>query len=93
MNATLELEARQNLTSRDRRRSDRSRRVLFLSSSLLTDRMLQHTRLLDELSENVTPEVWAMSARNPQFRPVWESLPVVTNEFPAIRGSRVLFEH
>jgi hypothetical protein len=48
--------------------------------------MLQHTRLLDELSEHVTPEVWAMSARNPQFRPVWESLPVVTNEFPAIRG-------
>lgn len=57
-------------------------RIVLLSSSLLTDRMLQYTRLLETLNEVASAEVWAMSARNPRFNNVWGKVPGVVKEFP-----------
>ena len=63
-------------------------KVLLLSSSLLTDRMLQHTKILSALNETTDVNVWATSARNPRFHEVWSQTPACVNEFPEVRPFR-----
>src|SRR3989442_3018428 len=58
--------------------------VLLLSSSLLTDRMFLHTRLLNRLSQQASVKVWATSVRNPRFRDVWSESPATIEDFPAV---------
>lgn len=88
MQATIEVPDRLQATPLDKAGHGRKPKVLLLSSSLLTDRMLQYTRLLETLSEETSVEVWAMSARNPRFRDVWTQVPATVKEFPEIRPFR-----
>jgi hypothetical protein len=63
--------------------------IVVLSSSLLTDRMMLHTRFLNVLCETSTVRVWATSASNPRFHEEWGAkAPAVVEEFPSIRSFR-----
>lgn len=55
--------------------------VLILTSSLLTDRMLQHTGLLDRLGGKAKVEVWATSAARGD---AWKRIPAPVRPFPAV---------
>jgi hypothetical protein len=60
------------------------KRILVLTSSLLTDRMLLHTQLLKVLAQKSSLSIWATSAGEPQFRAAWKSVPVEVEPFPHI---------
>ena len=59
-------------------------RVLVLSSSLLIDRILLHTRFLSELESRASLGIWASSYENPRFRPSWNDCPADVQGLPAI---------
>jgi hypothetical protein len=61
------------------------RRVLVLSSSLLTDRMLLHSECLEVLGRGADVTVWATSAKNSYYRSVWDKCPAAVEEFPEVR--------
>src|SRR5882672_4340575 len=66
------------------RRSNGSRpKVLILTSSLLTDRMLLYSGCLEKLNENCHVRVWATSARNKESSP-WTASPAEVQEFPSV---------
>ena len=58
--------------------TSRRARVLVLSSSLLTDRMLMYSRFRERLAELADGRIWTMSARNADFQPpsVVEGCPI-----------------
>jgi hypothetical protein len=58
--------------------------LVLLSTSLLTDRMLLYTELLQELSKYASITVWASSARNPGFRDVWAASGVAVEGLPEV---------
>lgn len=58
--------------------------ILMLSSSLLTDRMLHRTQLLDTLSAHANVGVWATSARDTRFLGDWQQSPASVESFPAV---------
>ncbi len=58
--------------------------VLLLSTSLLTDRILIHTRFREVLGEDATVRVWASSMRNPRCHPIWSRGPGEVEEFPEV---------
>jgi len=67
--------------------ADGAKEVLFLSSSLLTDRMLFHSQLLEELAKSCTARIWTAAPRQEggeTAAAVVESLPAVAafREFP-----------
>jgi hypothetical protein len=88
MQATIEVPGRLHTAPVVKSGDGRRPKVLLLSSSLLTDRMLQYTRLLETLADEASVEVWAMSARNPRFGDVWAQTRATVKEFPAIRPYR-----
>jgi hypothetical protein len=59
-------------------------RVTLLSSSLLTDRILLHTGVLERLEQMTSPSVWATSAGEDRFRETWESAAGRVEPFPEI---------
>jgi hypothetical protein len=59
--------------------------ILVLSSSLLIDRVLLYTRFLDSLSDRAKVRVWALSNRNPRYRPIWNQTPALIEDFPEVR--------
>jgi hypothetical protein len=59
--------------------------ILLMSTSLLTDRILIHTRFLDVLSETAEVRVWASSMRNPRSHPIWSSRNCEVGDFPKVR--------
>jgi hypothetical protein len=61
------------------------RDILILSSSLLTDRMLLHTGVLEELRREGPVRVWATSARNDRYQDLWQASPAKVEEFPQVR--------
>ena len=58
--------------------------VLLLSSSLLTDRMYLHTRLISELQKSARVRIWATSLQNPQLRDLWRGCPASVESFPEV---------
>jgi hypothetical protein len=64
--------------------------IVVLSSSLLVDRMLVHSAFLSSLNARASVDVWATSARNPNFRALWKSQPARVSEFPDVRPFRQL---
>src|SRR5688500_5789207 len=93
MQGTVEVIHSLDSTPPGRPQADKFPHILLLSSSLLTDRMLQHTRLLENLNAVAIPEVWAMSARNPRFKAVWDSVPTAVKAFPEIRPLREVLNY
>jgi CDP-Glycerol:Poly(glycerophosphate) glycerophosphotransferase len=91
MQATVEIPRR--LATLPRPEAKQEPRILLLSSSLLTDRMLQHTQLLEILNTSVSAEVWAMSARNPRFKGVWGRVPTRVREFPEFGPFREIYNY
>jgi hypothetical protein len=71
-------------------RPPRRRPVLILTSSMLTDRMLQYSRALETISEQLPVVVWALSADHPVAGPVWATRPAAVEPFPAVREYREL---
>ena len=61
------------------------RKVLLLSSSLLTDRMMIYTKFLDVLSGSVDVKVWATSAGHPRSQAWWSNSRAVVETFPEVR--------
>ncbi len=59
----------QNQTTRDSSAGGRRPRIVVLSSSLLTDRMLMHTHFRQRLSAGADVQLWTMSASSPNFVP------------------------
>jgi hypothetical protein len=59
--------------------------ILVLSSSLLIDRVLQYTNLLEALSNEATARVWALSNQNPSYRPIWQQTAATIEDFPQFR--------
>jgi hypothetical protein len=64
--------------------------VLLLSSSLLDDRKILYTGMLERLSAEARPRVWAASAGDPATMSVWEDAGVEVAPLPAARPSRGL---
>ena len=58
--------------------------VLVLSSSLLTDRILLHTRFLEVLSSDANVWIWATSSSNPRFQKEWDISSAIVEEFPGV---------
>lgn len=71
-----------------RRDGDRAKRVVVLSSSLLVDRMLVHTGFMGALSSGARVDVWATSADNASFRPLWAAQPATVRALPEVRPFR-----
>lgn len=63
-------------------------RVVVLTSSLLTDRMLLYTRFLDALEAGVSATVWATTVREDRFRGLWDVASADVERFPAVRPFR-----
>jgi hypothetical protein len=58
--------------------------VLLLSTSLLTDRMFIHTRLLDALAEKTSVRIWASSMKNRRSHRIWSSGQAAVEQFPHV---------
>lgn len=69
------------LTHKDGRRP----RVVILSSSLLVDRVLQHTDLVARLSDECEPVIWATSRDSTRNSSIWESVDAPVDPLPEIR--------
>lgn len=65
-------------------------RIVLLSTSLLVDRMFAQTELLSTLARASTPEVWASSAANADYRALWSSQPATVQPLPAVGAFREL---
>lgn len=63
-------------------------KIVILTTSLLTDRMLLYSDCLARLREDADVEVWASSARNSGQRGVWDSSPVHARPFPVVLSFR-----
>lgn len=59
-------------------------KVLILTSSLLTDRMLVFTDFFDVLRSDIEIEVWSQSYNNPRHKEIWNSQQVRLMPFPEI---------
>ncbi|NOT46198.1 MAG: hypothetical protein HOP17_00415 [Acidobacteria bacterium] len=59
-------------------------KVLFLTSSLLVDRVLVHTNLIETLARYGEPIVWAVSRGDDQNSSVWENSLARVEEFPSV---------
>jgi hypothetical protein len=59
-------------------------RVLLLTTSLLTDRMLIYSRCLRRLSTRAAVTVWATSAGDTGNAPVWTGAPARVEPFPRV---------
>lgn len=58
--------------------------LLVLTSSLLTDRMLTHSRFLPTLAGSTDVVVWAASAENERLGSAWRAAPATVEPFPAV---------
>ena len=67
-------------------------KTLLLTSSVLTDRAIIHSRMLDRLSDNGGVEVWAKSFDNPDHRSMWENTPAAVAGTPEVRPFREWFQ-
>lgn len=61
--------------------------ILILSSAGLTDRILAHTNALPMLAEQAPVHLWACSASNAAFEPMWRSVAAKVERFPEIRNA------
>src|SRR5687768_2567677 len=77
-----ELASRHNATSSERPR------VLLLSSSPFTDRMLRYSGMLDDLAAVCDIELWAMSARTERGSAIWRDAPAEVHPFPDVEAFR-----
>jgi hypothetical protein len=93
MQATVEIPQPLRAVQQTRHAEKPEPRILILSSSLLTDRMVQHTRLLDALNAVGSAEVWAMSARNANLRDAWNRVPATVREFPEFGPFREIYNY
>jgi len=59
--------------------------ILLLTSSTLIDRVFLTTRFITKLQENACARVWALSARNNDFRDIWSGCPAEVEPMPDIR--------
>ncbi len=63
-------------------------RILLLSSSLLVDRVLLHTNLVSSLSEIGEVSIWATSAADGHYAPLWCQLNAEVQHFPEVEPFR-----
>jgi hypothetical protein len=63
-------------------------RILILSSSILTDRMLLYTEALDTVSRDTAVTVWAKSFANAEGRAVWNQSQATVEAFPEVSAYR-----
>ncbi len=59
-------------------------KILLLSSSLLVDRVLIHTDLIEKLNRRADVCVWAVSRGDAQNADVWRDLKATVEPFPAV---------
>ena len=59
-------------------------RILLLTSSLLSDRMILFTRVLETLQEKAEVEILATSACNPRFASMWQGQGCLVRPFPEV---------
>ncbi len=64
--------------------SGRRPRVLVLTTSLLTDRMLLYTGFLPHLHETADVRIWASSLQNPRNAEVWRDTAARVEGFPEV---------
>lgn len=68
------------------RRTATKPKLLLLTSSLLTDRMMLYSGFLDQLAKRSQIKIWATSYSNPLCREMWEGKTgVEIEEFPAVK--------
>lgn len=65
-------------------------RILILSSSLLTDRMLVHSETISALAERADVTIWATSRGQDSSRRIWDSVPADVRPFPSVRNRKDL---
>lgn len=63
--------------------------IVLLTSSLLTDRVFLYTNFLNELKKSASINVWATSARNSDFKEMWQQTSVKVDEFPQVKPFRI----
>jgi len=69
-------------------------KLLLLTSSLLTDRMMLYSSFFEELASRSQIKIWATSCANPLFREMWESLEnIEVEEFPAVEEFPRIFNY
>lgn len=69
-------------------------KILLLTSSLLTDRMMLYSNFLDELVIGSQVKIWSTSYANPFYREMWESRTnIEVEEFPAVEEFRRFFNY
>ncbi len=68
-------------------------RVLLLTSSLLTDRVIRYSTLLPELRRHCEVFIWARSVTNDQGRPTWSDDRAVVERLPDVQPFRQRVTH
>ena len=58
--------------------------ILILSTSLLDDRKLVYSGVIDHLTDQVGVNIWAASRRNPGTREMWSGVSAAVSSFPEI---------
>lgn len=76
------LDTTEKPTKKTRENASPAKKVLLLTTSLLTDRMFVYSGLLENLAKKWTVKVWSKSFGNPRHREMWKTEFAAIEKFP-----------